>query len=59
MILLELTLKISLIKGGNIMTTIEEVKAYIEARIEYIVSTRGKYTVAEQELQRVLDQINQ
>lgn len=41
------------------MTTIEEVKAYIEARIEHIVSTRGKYTVAEQELQKLLDQIKQ
>ncbi len=32
----------------------EEIKAYLEERIQYIVKTRGKETVEEQELKRVL-----
>lgn len=36
----------------------EEVKNYLEERIEFIVRTRGKETTAEKELQKVLDLVN-
>lgn len=32
----------------------EDIKAYLEERIQYIVKTRGIETIAEQELKRVL-----
>lgn len=34
--------------------TAEQVKAYIEERIAYIVATRGHSTMAEQELTKVI-----
>lgn len=36
----------------------EEIKAYLEKRIEYIRTTRGKFTTGEEELQKVLDEVN-
>lgn len=40
-------------------TGTEEIKAYLESRIEYIRKNRGKETVGEKELQRVLDLVNE
>jgi len=37
----------------------EEIKSYIEARIEFIISTSGKLTKAEEELQKVLAKVNE
>lgn len=36
----------------------EEIKRYLVERIDYITNTRGKETVAENELQKVLDLVN-
>ncbi len=37
----------------------DEIKNYIDSRIKFIRGTRGKYTVEEQELQKVLDKVNE
>lgn len=36
----------------------EEVKTYLEERIDHIVRMHGKDTAAEKELQKVLDLVN-